>query len=132
MSKKKTATEEATQKRVVLVGTYKGEQLTKWRGWYNYPISEKDKIGADDAAKITVVASGRAGFPGLVRRPSDSVKDDHVPFLKKGYKAIDLIDFSYGPDNSYWHTPNDTIDKVSVESLFKSGRVVVEMLNILL
>lgn len=39
--------------RIVLVGTYKGDQLTKWRGWYNYPISDDDKIGADDAAKIT-------------------------------------------------------------------------------
>ena len=39
--------------RVVLVGTYKGDQLTKWRGWYNYPISEDDKIGAEDAAMIT-------------------------------------------------------------------------------
>lgn len=39
--------------RIVLVGTYKGDQLTKWRGWYNYPISDNDKIGADDAAKIT-------------------------------------------------------------------------------
>ena len=26
------------QHRVVLVGTYKGDQLTKWRGWYNYPV----------------------------------------------------------------------------------------------
>ena len=39
--------------RIVLVGTYKGDQLTKWRGWYNYPISDEDKIGAEDAAKIT-------------------------------------------------------------------------------
>lgn len=41
------------KERIVLVGTYKGEQLTKWRGWYNYPISDDDKIDADDAAKIT-------------------------------------------------------------------------------
>ena len=27
---------------VVLVGTYKGDQLTKWRGWYNYPVSEEE------------------------------------------------------------------------------------------
>ncbi|MBQ7190373.1 MAG: DNA (cytosine-5-)-methyltransferase [Kiritimatiellae bacterium] len=40
-------------KRIVLVGTYKGDQLTKWRGWYNYPISDDDKISAEDAAKIT-------------------------------------------------------------------------------
>ncbi len=39
--------------RMVLVGTYKGDQLTKWRGWYNYPISDKDKITESDAAKIT-------------------------------------------------------------------------------
>ena len=38
--------------KVVLVGTYKGDQLTKWRGWYNYPISAKDRISEDDAAKV--------------------------------------------------------------------------------
>ena len=36
----------------VLVGTYKGKQLTDWRGWYNYPIDAKDKITEADAAKI--------------------------------------------------------------------------------
>lgn len=39
--------------RVVLVGTYKGDQLTAWRGWYNYPILNEDKITEVDAAKIT-------------------------------------------------------------------------------
>ena len=39
--------------RIVLVGTYKGDQLTKWRGWYNYPISDDDKITDADAASIT-------------------------------------------------------------------------------
>ena len=28
--------------RVVLVGTYRGDQLTKWHGWYNYPVSEDE------------------------------------------------------------------------------------------
>lgn len=41
------------KERFILVGTYKGDQLAKWRGWYNYPISEDDKIGAKDAEKIT-------------------------------------------------------------------------------
>lgn len=39
--------------KVVLVGTYKGGQLTDWRGWYNYPISGKDEITEADAAAIT-------------------------------------------------------------------------------
>ena len=38
--------------RIVLVGTYKGDQLAKWRGWYNYPISDDDKIAEADAASI--------------------------------------------------------------------------------
>ena len=60
------------------------------------------------------------------------VTDDHVPFLDKGFRAIDLIDFSYGPNNSYWHTDKDTMENVSEASLLASGKVVVEMLNILL
>ena len=42
----------AEQKRYVLIGTYKGDQLTKWKGFYNYPIGDKDKISKEDAAKI--------------------------------------------------------------------------------
>lgn len=46
-------TDPKTVGRVVLVGTYKGDQLTRWRGWYNWPISDKEKISEADAARIT-------------------------------------------------------------------------------
>ena len=49
-------------------------------------------------------------FPG-------EILDDHVPFLKAGIPAIDLIDFSYGPNNLYWHTEMDTLDKISGQSI---------------
>ncbi len=39
--------------RVVLVGTYKGDQLTSWPGWYNWPISDKDEIDETEASRIT-------------------------------------------------------------------------------
>ena len=42
-----------SKNRIVLVGTYKGDQLTKWPGWYSYPISDDDKISSEDAARIT-------------------------------------------------------------------------------
>jgi hypothetical protein len=44
--------------------------------------------------------------------------------------AIDLIDFAYGSApglNDYWHTPADTLDKLSAESLDLFGRVVARM-----
>ena len=88
--------------------------------------------GSPSLAKIARHAARRIGEPDLVKPVKDLVKDDHVAFLKQGYKAIDLIDFSYGPDNSFWHTPKDTMENVSEESLLKSGRLVAELLGILL
>jgi len=46
--------------------------------------------------------------------------DDHLPFAKRGIPAVDIIDFDY----PYWHTTQDTPDKVSGESLERVGRVV--------
>ncbi|HEV2687688.1 MAG TPA: M28 family peptidase [Bryobacteraceae bacterium] len=58
-----------------------------------------------------------------------ATEDDHLPFLRKGAAALDLIDFDYGPDNEYWHTGKDTIDKLSAHSLEVVGNVVVAVLR---
>lgn len=88
--------------------------------------------GSPALAKIAQHAARRIGEPKLVSLSSDKVKDDHVAFLTAGYKAIDLIDFEYGPGNCWWHTPEDTMDKVSEQSLLKAGLLTCEMLNVLL
>lgn len=51
--------------------------------------------------------------------------DDHTPFLQKGLRAIDIIDFDY----AYWHTVGDTADKVSAQSLFTVGDTLLHWLN---
>ncbi len=56
------------------------------------------------------------------------VRDDHIPLNEAGIPTISLIDFDYGPNNSYWHTPQDTPDKVSGESLKAVGDVVAALL----
>jgi len=56
-------------------------------------------------------------------------EDDHVPFVNAGVSAVDLLDFDYGPNNSYWHTPQDTVDKCSPTSLTIVGRVVLAALE---
>ena len=86
-------------------------------------------------ADIAIFAAEQAGEKGLVERSDELVKDDHVPFLDAGMKAIDLIDFEYGSapgKNDYWHSPEDTMDKVSERSLMRSGKIVAEMINVLL
>ncbi len=60
----------------------------------------------------------RLGY-GDIFIPSEkhSILDDHTPFLEKGIPAVDIIDFDY----PYWHTTEDTTDKVSAESLKAVG-----------
>lgn len=57
------------------------------------------------------------------------IEDDHLPFLKLGVRALNLIDFEYGPNHSWWHTPGDTMDKLSASSLEACGRTVEETLR---
>ena len=57
--------------------------------------------------------------------------DDHLPFVKRGVACADLIDFSYGYNNVFWHTPQDTIDKLSPNSLHIVGTVMLETVRIL-
>ncbi len=58
-----------------------------------------------------------------------AMEDDHMPFRRMGVNAIDLIDFEYGPLNRWWHTEQDTLDKLSAQSFTVVGRVVVEALR---
>jgi glutaminyl-peptide cyclotransferase len=53
------------------------------------------------------------------------ITDDHIPFLRRGYAAVDLIDFDY----PYWHTTQDTADKLSAVSLERVGRVLQTLLE---
>jgi Zn-dependent M28 family amino/carboxypeptidase len=60
------------------------------------------------------------------------ITDDHVPFLSYGIPSIDIIDFHYGPksrNNEYWHTSEDTLDKVSATSLKVIGDVVLKSID---
>ena len=51
--------------------------------------------------------------------------DDHTPFLRRGIRAVDLIDFDY----PYWHTTQDTLDKVSAESLNSVGDTLFQWIT---
>lgn len=58
-----------------------------------------------------------------------SIDDDHMPFVRAGVRSLNLIDFSYGPDHSWWHTEHDTMDKLSLRSFQVVGEVLLESLR---
>jgi glutaminyl-peptide cyclotransferase len=58
-------------------------------------------------------------------QPGYSMLDDHTPFLQAGISAVDIIDFDY----PYWHTTQDTPDKVSAQSLEIIGKTLSQWLK---
>ena len=56
------------------------------------------------------------------------ILDDHTPFQKSGIPCVDLIDFNFGPHNVFWHSIEDTIDKVSPESMAFVGNLAIRLI----
>jgi glutaminyl-peptide cyclotransferase len=76
------------------------------------------------AAAAVDLDGNPAPFDGF----TGGVEDDHTPFQQAGVPAVDLIDFTYGSDTSpgpYWHTRQDTLDKVCASSLDEVGEAAV-------
>ena len=77
-------------------------------------------------------ALARPGDRPPVSIAGSLIIDDHVPFLVAGFPAIDLIDFQYGSApgrHDWWHTPQDTMDKLSPDSLRRTGNLLLAMLD---
>jgi glutaminyl-peptide cyclotransferase len=73
---------------------------------------------------IVWASAARLGYGKHFLNDPLPVEDDHAPFLKAGVNSVLLIDFDYPP----WHTPDDTLDKVSARSLAVVGDVVLDAL----
>jgi Zn-dependent M28 family amino/carboxypeptidase len=68
----------------------------------------------------------RLGYSRVfIPRAGQTLIDDHVPLQQAGIRAIDVIDFDF----PYHHTTDDTIDKVSAESLQIVGDVAVALVR---
>jgi glutaminyl-peptide cyclotransferase len=73
--------------------------------------------------------AGDLGYGKYFLDTPGSIEDDHMPFVRIGVNALNLIDFDYGPGNSYWHTEKDTMDKLSPHSFEVIGAVLLETIR---
>jgi glutaminyl-peptide cyclotransferase len=69
-------------------------------------------------------AAARYGHDRVFVGSSMAIEDDHLPFLRAGVPAVDIIDLDYPA----WHTPGDTLDQVSADSLQIVGDVLLDAL----
>ena len=66
-------------------------------------------------------AAARVGHGSTFSNQLTTIEDDHIPFLRAGVAAADIIDL----ENPTWHTPQDDLDHVSAGSLQIVGDVVL-------
>jgi glutaminyl-peptide cyclotransferase len=76
-------------------------------------------------------AAKRFGYERYFFQTEEPVDDDHLPFVQRGVPSIDVIDLDYGPNNSYHHTAQDIIDKISAHSLTIDGDVFMETIKLI-
>jgi Zn-dependent M28 family amino/carboxypeptidase len=68
--------------------------------------------------------AAKLGYSAIFLNDMTSAEDDHDPFRQRGVPAVDVIgDFVH---NGYWHTPQDTLDKISAKTLAIVGHVFLE------
>jgi len=70
---------------------------------------------------IVWAAAAKLGHSGTFSNELTTIEDDHLPFLRAGVPAVDIIDL----DNPTWHTAQDTLEFVSARSLQTVGDVVL-------
>jgi Zn-dependent M28 family amino/carboxypeptidase len=71
------------------------------------------------------------GYDRYFFQTESPVEDDHLAFVQRGVPSIDVIDLDYGPNNSYHHTAEDTLDKISARSLTIDGDVFLETIKLI-
>lgn len=71
-----------------------------------------------------------------VYKTKGAEEDDHLPFLKRGVPVLDMIDVDYGPrdarhSDGWHHTAEDTIDKISAQSLQVSADILMDLIPLI-
>lgn len=98
-------------------------------------IGDKDLDLSDDDSSSQSLREAvwsiadKLGDAPYFRHDPGGIEDDHKPFVDAGVNAIDIIDLHYGPNGAYWHTAQDTMDKLSAHSFQVVGDVVLALVK---
>ncbi len=92
---------------------------------------QRDSNSSPALEDMVARAAAEQGDSAYFFKTSTAVSDDHIPFAKRGVPCADIIDIDYGPNDSYHHTAQDTLDKLSARSLTVSGSVIEELIRLI-
>src|SRR5277367_4719673 len=80
---------------------------------------------------LIYTAAEREGYQSHFYAREGPIEDDHLPFAKRRVPNADVIDLDYGYNNVFHHTPQDTMDKLSPQSLEIVGDTILEAVHML-
>ena len=89
----------------------------------------KEEYSTKDLEDLIWATAKRLGYGGTFIDQTTPVDDDHLSFLQRGVPSADVIDLVNSA--GYWHTPQDTLDKISAQSLGIVGHVLLESVAML-
>jgi len=92
---------------------------------------QRESRSADWLVALVRQAAKKFGYDRYFFQREGPVEDDHLPFVERGVSSIDVLDLDYGPNNSYHHTAQDTLDKISAHSLTIDGDVFMETIRLI-
>ena len=92
---------------------------------------QRESQSTDWLVALVRQAAHKFGYDRYFFQTDEPVEDDHLPFVERGVPSIDVIDLDYGPNNSYHHTAQDTMDKISARSLTIDGDVFLETIRLI-
>jgi Zn-dependent M28 family amino/carboxypeptidase len=89
---------------------------------------KRESQSTDWLTDLVWSTAARLGYGRTFVDDSSPYEDDHLPFLRRGVDAVDIIDLDNPMNDGYWHEVTDTLDKVSPRSLAIVGHVLMEVL----
>jgi Zn-dependent M28 family amino/carboxypeptidase len=85
---------------------------------------EREQYSTVELVDLIWNTAKRLGYGSIFINQTTPVDDDHLSFLQRNVPSADIIDLVNSA--GYWHTPQDTMDKVSAKSLGIVGHVILE------
>jgi Peptidase family M28 len=88
------------------------------------PVYKRENNSTPWLIDLLWSTAARLGYGKVFVNDRSDIEDDHLPFLKREIPAADIIDLEV----PYWHTAQDTLDKVDPRTLAITGHVLIESL----
>jgi glutaminyl-peptide cyclotransferase len=101
-------------------------------GWKQMKI-DRDGNSTPWLEDLLTKAGHDTGHAAYISSQGQPIEDDHLPFKQRGVPVLDVIDYEYGTKQdpeAYHHTEQDTMDKLSAQSLQVSADIFVDLVKL--